>query len=116
MVVQTEEPPTLTRSQTNDSIWLVRTKKGIILGVVIVYVDDIAAFGPRIVTQRVAETFMVAWKTSAPIWPSPTEPVSFCGMEVARPSDGWRITQSKYLREILRRYEVEGITSCPMAR
>ena len=93
MVVQTEEPSTFTQSQTDDSMWLVRTKKGNVLGLIVVYVDDIAVFGTKGVTQKVAETFMAKWKTSTPLWPSPTEPVSFCGMEVARLSDGWRITQ-----------------------
>ena len=116
MVVQTEEPSTLTQSQTDDSMWLVRTKKGNVLGLIVVYVDDIAVFGTKEVTQKVAEAFMAKWKTSTPLWPSPTEPVSFCGMEVARLSDGWRITQSKYLKEVLRRYEVDGVASCPMPR
>ena len=116
MVVQTEEPSTLTQSQTDDSMWLVRTKKGNVLGLIVVYVDDIAVFGAKEVTQKVAEAFMAKWKTSTPLWPSPTEPVSFCGMEVAPLSDGWRITQSKYLKEVLRRYEVDGVASCPMPR
>ena len=116
MVVHTKEPSTLTQSQTDDSMWLVRTKKGVILGVVIVYVDDIAVFGPGEVTRCVSDAFMAKWKTSTPTWPSLTEPVSFCGMEIARTPEGWRITQCKYLQEILRRYEIEGVTSCPMTR
>ena len=43
----TPEPSTLCQSQTDDSTWLVRTGKGLLLGVMIVYVDDIAVFGPR---------------------------------------------------------------------
>ena len=116
MVVHTSEPSTLAQSQTDDSMWFVKSKTGSMLGVVIVYVDDIAIFGPRDLTQKVAEAFMSKWKTSTPTWPTATEPVSFCGIEVARFAGGWRITQSKYLREILRRYEIEGVATCPMSR
>ena len=82
----------------------------------IVYVDDIAVFGPELVAKQVAGAFMAKWKTSTPMWPSPTTPVSFCGMEMARIQDGWRITQSRYLREVLRRYEIEGTTYSPMPK
>ena len=89
-------------------MWLVRTKWGQLIAVMIVYFNDIAVFGPRTVAERVAEAVRSKWKTSTAMWPSPEEPVSFCGMEVARLNSGWRVTQTKYLREVLKRYEIEG--------
>ena len=75
------EDSKLSQSQTDDSMWLLRTVEGETIAVMIVYVDDIAVFGIKEVADKVAAAVMSRWKTSTPTWPSMDQPVSFCGME-----------------------------------
>ena len=37
-------------------------------------------------------------------------------MELARTAYGWKVTQERYLRELLARYEIQGVASCPMIK
>ena len=110
------EDATLMQSQTDDSMWLLRTVAGQTVAVMIVYVDDIAVFGPRDMTERVSAAILARWKTSTPIWPSKDQSVSFCGMEVAKSTKGWRVAQERYMKELLKRYEVTGVATSPMPK
>ena len=43
-------------------------------------------------------------------------PIMFCGMEIWKFAGGWRITQRRYLQELLQRFEVKGSSSAPITK
>ena len=106
----------LVQSVTDDSLWLLKGASQRIEAVVIVYVDDMAVFGPRDVLVELVDKIRSIWTISGPDWVAPDSPLSFCGMELARTAYGWKVTQERYLRELLARYEIQGVASCPMIK
>ena len=101
---------------TDDSLWFLKGAARTIEPVVIVYVGDIAVFGPREVLAAFVDEIKAVWTISGPNWADPGVPLNFCGMELCRMLYGWRVTQEKYIRELLTRYSVEGVASCPMPK
>ena len=79
------EDATLMQRQTDDSMGLLRTVAGQTVAVMIVYVDDIAVFGSRDMTERVSAAIVARWKTSTPIWPSEDQSVSFAEWRLQNP-------------------------------
>ena len=73
-------------------------------------------FGPRQILEAVVGELGKIWRLSEPAWASEGALVTFCGMELARTSYGWRVTQKRYLQELLGRYQVEGSASAPLAK
>ena len=106
----------LHQALTDESLCFVKTKGGVTLGIMIVYVDDIALFGPKGVVDSVVAAIKQKWRLSDPSWASSPEGVTFCGMELVRASYGWRVTQRRYLQELLLRYEVEGTAQAPLPK
>ena len=116
--IRLKEPlvATLVQSATDDSLWFLKGSAQSIEAVVIVYVDDIALFGPREVLMALVGEVKAVWTISGPNWADPGSPLTFCGMELSRMSYGWRVTQERYIRELLIRYSVVGVASCPMSK
>ena len=109
----------LFQSKSDESLWLVQPVdqqgKGVISGLLVVYVDDLAFFGPVGLCQCFIEQVQKKWKTSPPSWFG-EDPVTFCGAEVVRSERGYRLTQVSYLQELLQRYEIEGTAAAPMTK
>ena len=109
----------LVQTISDDALWVARraTKAGYgdIEGLLVVYVDDLLFLAP----QGLGEAFVTAvqerWKTSAPEWLS-TRPLTFCGMELSQHDNGYRMSQSAYVKELLGRYGVEESASAPITR
>ena len=101
---------------TDESLWFIKSKGGFVLGLMIVYVDDIALFGPRGIVEEVVNSLKQKWRLSEPAWASPNEPVMFCGMELTKATYGWRVTQKRYLQEIIARYQVQGSAQAPLPK
>ncbi|CAE7242542.1 RE1, partial [Symbiodinium necroappetens] len=109
----------LVQTISDDALWVARraTKAGYgdIEGLLVVYVDDLLFLAP----QGLGEAFVTAvqerWKTSTPEWLS-TRPLTFCGMELSQHDNGYRMSQSAYVRELLGRYCVEESASAPITR
>ena len=104
----------LVQSAADDSLWFLKSDAKPIEAMLVVYVDDIAVFGPEEVLASLVKEVQKVWTISGPHYVKPDEPLSFCGMELARTLLGWRISQSRYLRELLSRYGVVGVASSPM--
>ena len=92
--IQLTQPGTasLVQSGTDDSLWFLRGGSQRIEAVLIVYVDDIALFGPR----KVLAALRSEWTISGPNWVAPGSPLTFCGMELSKRAFGWKVTQEKY--------------------
>ena len=73
-------------------------------------------FGPEGVLEKLVGVIQSIWTISGPNWVSVETPLNFCGMELSRMGYGWKVTQEKYLRELLSRYEVQGVVSGPMLK
>ena len=112
----TPEGAGLKQGLTDESLWFVKSKEGVIFALMIVYVDDIAMFGPKPVLEDLVSELKKKWRLSEPSWALSRAQVMFCGMELTKADYGWRITQKKYLQEFLQRYNVEGSASAPLAK
>ena len=116
MVISSPVAATLHQSLTDSSLWHVRDQAGSVIAVVIVYVDDVALFGPESVVRALVAVIGEKWTLSEPTWSLNNRPVSFCGMELLQLPCGWRVTQVKYLTELLNRYEIKGVSSVPVLK
>ena len=110
------EKAKLHQGVTDESLWFIRSEGGYTMGLMIVYVDDIAVFGPKGLVEAVVTALRQKWRLSDPSWASPPQPVLFCGMELTKASYGWRVTQRRYLQELLIRYQVEGVAQAPLPK
>ena len=116
IVLETPIRARLQQGVTDESLWLIKTEGGNLVGLMIVYVDDIALFGPRQVIEALVNELRVKWRLSEPSWAANGTPVTFCGMELTRAPYGWRVTQKRYLQELLQRYSVDGSATCPLTK
>ena len=106
----------LVQSVTDDSLWLLKGLDQVVKALVIVYVDDIAMFGPVEILEKIVSEIKAVWTISGPDWATPQAPLTFCGMELLKTAYGWKVTQDRYLRELLSRYDIHGGVSCPMLK
>ena len=82
----------------------------------IVYVDDVAMFGPEEVVSELVRVIGQKWTLSEPSWTCDRNQVVFCGMDLNQYPWGWRVSQVRYPTELLQRYGVEGTATSPMVR
>ena len=116
LVVKKPLEASLVQSSTDDSLWFCQGGDKKIEAVVIVYVDDIAMFGPQAMLEALGLSIKEEWTISGPNWAEPESPLLFCGMELACMPYGWKITQERYLRELLSTYSIVGVATSPMAK
>ncbi|CAE7560008.1 RE1 [Symbiodinium sp. CCMP2456] len=109
----------LIQTKSDDALWLLRAVDdgvmGPVEGVLIVYVDDLAVFAPKGLAEEFIKAIQSRWKTSSPEWLG-EKAVTFCGVELARFSTGYRMSQCAYIRELLNRYNVEERASVPILK
>ncbi|CAE7524429.1 GIP, partial [Symbiodinium necroappetens] len=107
----------LQQTKTDDALWLIKpadaTSAGETVGVLVVYVDDLACFGPEGLLQAFLSAVQAKWKTSPPEWLG-ERPVTFCGIEIARNPTGYRLTQCAYAKELINRYNIEESCAVPI--
>ncbi|CAE7203000.1 true, partial [Symbiodinium sp. CCMP2456] len=107
----------LQQTKTDDALWLIKpadaTSAGETVGVLVVYVDDLACFGPEGLLQAFLSAVQAKWKTSPPEWLG-ERPVTFCGIEIARNPTGYRLTQCAYTKELINRYNIEESCAVPI--
>ena len=116
IALETPAGARLKQGLTDESLWFVKSKEGRTLGLMIVYVDDIALFGPGKLLEDVVTELGKKWRLSEPSWASMGSSITFCGMELTQACYGWRVTQKRYLQELLGRYKVEGTATVPLAK
>ena len=109
----------LFQSKSDESLWLLRTVgadgAGAIVGLVVVYVDDLAIFSTPELCAGLIEQIQLKWKTSEPSWLQ-EGPVTFCGAEITRGERGYVLTQVSYIRELLQRYGSENTSPVPISK
>ena len=106
----------LFQSNTDESMWFLKDSEGVLHAVLIVYVDDLGVFAEEPIAAALVAAIRAQWKTSEPSWTKEEERVTFCGLEISKNCRGWRVDQSKYLRELLNRYQVVETASCPLSK
>ena len=105
----------LLQAISDDSLWFVRSLGYPIEGLV-VYVDDVALFGPEGLRECVLNVIREQWTTSEPQWVKDGQPLTFCGLELHKTSRGYKLLQKAYLAELLQRYAVTETAAAPISR
>ena len=109
----------LVQSKADESLWFIRENVGAeygeVVGLLVVYVDDLAVFSKVAICNAFIKAVQDKWKTSPPTWFG-LEPVTFCGVEIVLTERGYRLAQSAYLQELLLRFGIEGTSSMPLTK
>ena len=104
----------LRQGAVDENVWQVVSHDGKILGLLIVYVDDLLCLAAVEVAEALWKSVQNQWQTTPPTWATKEEPISFCGVEVYQ-GDGliW-LRQTRYIQELLDRHQVEHEATLPM--
>ena len=101
--------------------WLLTASSGGIVGLLVVYVDDLMIGGVAKYASAILAEIRSIWQCSEPDQLSPKSPVRFCGVEIERQGRALLIHQASYIEDVVKRYEeslgaplVE--TSCPFPK
>ncbi|CAE7239615.1 RE2 [Symbiodinium sp. CCMP2592] len=109
----------LVQSKADESLWFIRMladdEYGEVVGLLVVYVDDLAVFSKVAICEAFIQAVQEKWKTSPPTWFG-EEPITFCGVEIVLTGRGYRLAQTSYLKELLIRYGVEGTATVPVTK
>ena len=106
----------LVQSVTDENLWFLKGDHGLLYVLVVIYVDDMAIFRRPEHVEALVKEIQSLWKISDPSWPSDQAPIMFCGMEIWKRPEGWKVTQRRYLQELLQRFKISGSSSCPVTR
>ncbi|CAE7450383.1 unnamed protein product [Symbiodinium necroappetens] len=101
--------------------WLLVAESEGIVGLLVVYVDDLMVGGVTKYASAILAEIRSIWQCSEPDQLSPKSPVRFCGVEIERQGRALLIHQASYIEDVVKRYEeslgaplVE--TSCPFPK
>ena len=86
------------------------------LGFLLTYVDDMLILGGDQLVKSTAEAIGKRWQCSAPEYLQEDAPMRFCGFELTKVKQGIRLDQFGYTQELLKKYNVEGVEACPLAK
>ena len=75
-----------------------------LVGIVVVYVDDLLICSMPAIVIAVSEAIKKLWDTSSLAWAS--DGIRFLGIEIAKTLDGFALSQESYIRELLRIHEI----------
>ena len=82
-----------------------------VLGLLLVYVDDFLMLGNRDTISWLARQVENMWEITPVEWANPYQGLRYCGTEILRMSNGsFHINQQAYIRELVKRHELEGET------
>ena len=104
----------LRQGVVDEHVWQVISPCGKIVGLLIVYVDDLLCLALPPVASAVWKAVQEKWQTTPPAWASVSDPISFCGVEIYQGEGRIWLRQTRYLQELLDRYQVEHEASLPM--
>ena len=87
------------------------TGTNMVLGILLVYVDDFLMLGNRDTIQWLVKEVEKRWEITPVEWANPYQGLRYCGTEIIRlPSGSFHINQQAYIRELVKRHELEGET------
>ena len=95
----------LARCRVESSWWKV-VEESAVIGILVIYVDDILICSTPVVVKAVAEAIRSLWSTS-PLAMASDGTIKFLGLEIERIDGGFAVGQSDYIRELLRIHEVK---------
>ena len=84
-------------------------------GFLAVYVDDILIAASESAITEFLPRLTGEWKCSAPEWVKKGTATKFCGLDIEKDAhgDGYRIHQESYVRSVLAKHEVNGVSMLP---
>ena len=96
---------TLLQGRVEPSWWSIMQEGSVLVGVLVVYVDDLLLRARTEVIKELAAAIQRFWKTSALQLVTEGE-IRFLGIEISRTSQGFALSQRSYLEELLRLHEI----------
>ena len=92
----------LQQGRVESSWWKVLEEEGsVLIGLLVVYVDDILICGHTSLVRELAEAIRKLWRTS-PLQLVGEGELRFLGIEIARTTYGFALSQNSYIEELLR--------------
>ena len=86
------EKVTLVQGKVEPSWWSVKKGDSELIGIIVVYVDDLLICGPQPVVRKVAEAIGSIWKTSE-LQLASEGGIRFLGMDIQQSSHGFMLSQ-----------------------
>ena len=101
---QGEDSRVLRPCMSDPNVWLIKDlHTGTTIGAVCCHVDDSLVVGDRIERDAFLARLRSVWECSQAEH-AESGPISYCGLEIGSTPDGLRVTQGKYVRELLQRH------------
>lgn len=82
-------------------------------GMVAVYVDDTLASGESSHVREFLTAFRATFDCSDPEWVQAGRSTRFCGLEIVKEGDGFRLHQEAYARAVMAKHSVEKVGPYP---
>ena len=100
-----------------ESSWWKLVDESAVIGVIVIYVDDILICSTNPVIAAVAKSIKELWSTS-PLAMASDGAIKFLGLEIEKIDGGFAISQADYIAELLRIHKVKGTQrdSIPVSR
>ena len=96
---------TLLQGRVEPSWWSVLQDGSVLIGILVVYVDDLLLCGRTEIIKELAAAIKAIWKTS-PLQLVTEGGVRFLGIEISRTTQGFALSQKSYIEELLRLHEM----------
>ena len=96
---------TLLQGRVEPSWWSVLQEGSVLIGILVVYVDDLLLCGRTEIIKELAAAIKAIWKTS-PLQLVTEGGVRFLGIEISRTSQGFALSQRSYIEELLRLHDL----------
>ena len=97
---------TLVRCRVESSWWKL-VEESAVIGVIVIYVDDILICSTNSVIAAVASAIKELWSTS-PLVMASEGAIKFLGLEIEKIEGGFAVSQADYIAELLRIHSVKG--------
>ncbi|CAE7201042.1 RE1 [Symbiodinium microadriaticum] len=97
---------TLVRCRVESSWWKL-VEESAVIGVIVIYVDDILICSTNAVIAAVARSIKELWSTS-PLVMASEGAIKFLGLEIEKIEGGFAVSQADYIAELLRIHNVKG--------
>ena len=97
---------TLVRCRVESSWWKL-VEDSAVIGVIVIYVDDILICSTNSVIAAVANSIKELWSTS-PLAMASEGAIKFLGLEIEKIEGGFAVSQADYIAELLRIHNVKG--------
>ncbi|CAE7623069.1 unnamed protein product [Symbiodinium sp. CCMP2592] len=96
---------TLMQGRVEPSWWSVLQDGSVLIGILVVYVDDLLLCGRTELIKELAAAIKAVWKTS-PLQLATDGEIRFLGIEISLTSQGFALSQRAYIEELLRIHEM----------